>query len=55
MQLWYWRSRIRELALNEFPIRKYCLDVQGNSLMMVQTLHGRNKEVDPFLVDLVIA
>ena len=37
IQLWYWRDRIKELISTEYPITKYCLDVQGNSLVLVST------------------
>lgn len=35
IQLWYWRDRIRELITTNYPITKYCLDIKGNSLILV--------------------
>lgn len=35
MQMWYWRDRVQELITTEYPITKYCLDIRGNSLMLV--------------------
>lgn len=55
MQLWYWRDRIEELITTEYPISKYCLDVQGNSLILVQTFFKDDEEKNPYLVDLVVA
>lgn len=55
MQLWYWRDRIEELITTEYPISKYCLDVQGNSLILVQTFFKDDEGKNPYLVDLVVA
>ena len=55
MQLWYWRERIVELIRTNYPISKYCLDVQGNSLVMVQTFTKEDEETNPYLIDLMIA
>ena len=52
MQLWYWRDRIVELATTEYPIAKYCLDVRGNSLILVSTFRPDEDETNQFLVDL---
>lgn len=54
MQLWYWRDRIVELATTEYPIAKYCLDVRGNSLILVSTFRPDEDETNQFLVDLQI-
>ena len=53
-QLWYWRTRILELATVEYPITKYCLDIQGNSLILVQTFGSEDEMTNPFLMDLMI-
>ena len=55
MQLWYWRDRIKELISIEYPITRYCLDVQGNSLVLVSTFQNGEEESNPMLVDLQIA
>lgn len=55
MQLWYWRDRIVELIRTEYPITKYCLDIQGNSLMLVSTFKEEDEESNPYLIDLAIA
>ena len=55
MQLWYWRERILELATVEYPIMKYCLDVQNNSMILVSTFAPDDDEKNPFLIDLSIA
>ena len=55
MQLWYWRDRIVELATIEYPITKYCLDVQNNSLVLVSTFIPKYDDQNPFVVDLNIA
>ena len=54
MQLWYWRDRIVELITNEYPITKYCLDIQNNSLILVSTFKGSDEESNPYLIDLRI-
>ena len=55
VQLWYWRDRIAELITTEYPITKYCLDIQGNSLIMVSTFHAGEEETNPYLIDLTVA
>ena len=56
MQLWYWRDRIRDAATVEHPIREYCLDVQGNSMILLQTMERSEDDgSNPYLVDLEIA
>ena len=55
MQLWYWRDRIVELITTEYPITKYCLDIQGNSLVMVSTFKPADENEDQYLIDLTIA
>ena len=55
MQLWYWRDRIKELISTEYPITKYCLDIRGNSLIMVSTFGENEYETNPYLIDLQIA
>ena len=55
MQLWYWRDRICELIKTAYPIKKYCLDIQGNSLILVQTFRDKAQETNPFLIDLTIS
>lgn len=55
MQLWYWRGRIAELITTEYPITRYCLDIQGNSLVMVSTFKPGEEETSPYLIDLAIA
>ena len=52
MQLWYWRDRIKELISTEYPIKKYCLDIQGNSLVLVSTFTSDDKDSNPYLIDL---
>lgn len=37
MQLWYWRDRIKDVMTTTYPIKRYCLDIQGNSLILVST------------------
>lgn len=55
MQLWYWRRRIWELAKNDYDISKYCLDIQGNSLILMDTFKSSDNESNPYLIDLSIA
>lgn len=55
MQLWYWRDRIKELAQMEYPMAKYCLDVQGNSLILMQTFKPGDEDSNPYLIDLALA
>lgn len=55
MQLWYWRDRLWEMIRTEYPISKYCLDIQGNSLIMVQTFKKGDEDKNPYLIDLAIA
>jgi len=55
LQLWYWRDRIWELISIEYPMTRYCLDVQGNSLILVSTFQDGDDEKNPYLVDLAIA
>ena len=55
MQLWYWRDRIKELITIEYPLTKYCIDVQGNSLIMVSTFKDGDEGKNPYLIDLVVA
>lgn len=55
IQLWYWRSRLVELMTTNFPITKYCLDVQGNSIVMIQTFSKEDEQTNPYLIDLRIA
>ena len=55
MQIWYWRDRIKELISTEYPITKYCLDIRGNSLILVSTFGDGETDTHPFLVDLQIA
>ena len=55
MQLWYWRDRIAELIMNEYPITRYCLDIQNNSLVLVSTFNGSDVDKNPYLIDLRIA
>ena len=55
MQLWYWRDRIKELITIEYPLTKYCIDVQGNSLVLVSTFKDGDEGENPYLVDLVVA
>ena len=55
VQLWYWRERIREVATIEYPISRYCLDIKNNSLILVSTFNAKDKESNPFLVDLNLA
>lgn len=43
-----------ELATTEYPIAKYCLDVRGNSLVLVSTFRPEEDETNQFLVDLQI-
>lgn len=54
VQLWYWRDRIQELIVTEYPITRYCLDIQGNSLIMVSTFNKGEEETNPYLIDLAI-
>ena len=53
--MWYWRDRILELIGNNYPISKYCLDIQGNSLVMVQTFTKEDEDTNTYLIDLMIA
>ena len=55
MQLWYWRRRIWELIKNDYDISKYCLDIQGNSLILMDTFKKGDEETNPYLIDLSIA
>lgn len=55
MQLWYWRRRIWELIKNDYDISKYCLDIQGNSLILMDTFKEGAEESNIFLIDLSIA
>lgn len=55
MQLWYWRRRIWELIKNDYDISKYCLDIQGNSLILIDTFKEGADESNPYLIDLSIA
>ena len=55
IQLWYWRDRIEELITTEYPITKYCLDIQGNSLILVQTFKENEETTNPYLIDLTLA
>ena len=55
LQLWYWRDRIKELISTEYPIVKYCLDIRGNSLMLVSTFNVDEIETSQYLVDLQIS
>lgn len=55
IQLWYWRERIRELATIEYPITRYCLDIQNNSLILVSSFGEGAEGSNPFLIDLAIA
>ena len=55
MQLWYWRSRILELIRTEYPISKYCLDIRGNSMILVNTFADGVEKSNPYLIDLQIA
>ena len=52
LQLWYWRERIVELIGTEYPMTKYCVDVQGNSLILMETFSADEDESNPYLVDL---
>jgi len=54
MQLWYWRKRICELIQTDYDITKYCLDVKGNSLILMHTFHDEDYEKNPYLIDLAI-
>lgn len=54
IQLWYWRRRIWELARNEYPIERYCIDIRGNSLILVQTFKTDDDQTNPYLIDLKI-
>lgn len=55
IQLWYWRDRIVELIRTNYPISKYCLDIQGNSLILVQTFTKEDEDRNPYLIDLMMA
>ena len=55
MQLWYWRRRIWELIKNDYDISKYCLDIQGNSLILMDTFKDGADATNPYLIDLSIA
>ena len=55
MQLWYWRDRIHELISTEYPITRYCLDLQNNSLILVSTFFPEDEETNPYLIDLNLA
>lgn len=55
IQLWYWRERIVELIRTNYPISKYCLDIQGNSLILVQTFTKEDENSNPYLIDLMMA
>lgn len=55
MQLWYWRRRVWELIRNYYRISKYCLDIQGNSLILVDTFKVGDDESNPYLIDLAIS
>ena len=55
MQMWYWRDRVEELITTEYPMTKYCLDIRGNSLMLVQTFKEGEEKENPYLIDLAIA
>ena len=55
MQLWYWRDRVKEMIQTEYPITKYCLDVQGNSLILTSTFRQDEFDSNRFLIDLSIA
>ena len=54
MQLWYWRDRICELIQTDYDIAKYCLDVKGNSLILMHTFKDDDYEKNPYLIDLAI-
>ena len=54
MQLWYWRRRIWELMRMDYDIAKYCLDIQGNSLILMRTFKKGDDESNPYLIDLAI-
>lgn len=55
MQLWYWRRRIWEVMWTNYDIAKYCLDIQGNSLILLRTFKNGDEETNPYLIDLAIA
>ena len=55
MQLWYWRDRICELITTDYDIAKYCLDIQGNSLILMCTFSPGEEATNPYLIDLAIA
>ena len=55
MQLWYWRKRICELIQTDYDISKYCLDIKGNSLILMHTFKDEDYEKNPYLIDLAIA
>ena len=70
IQLWYWRDRIYELITHNYPITKYCLDIQGNSLVLVSTFgdgsdyvlgeqddqpNYKETESNQYLIDLTVA
>ena len=55
MQLWYWRERINDAITTTYPITRYCLDVQGNSLILVSPFRDSEMDSNPFLIDLRIA
>lgn len=40
---------------SEYPITRYCLDPQGNSLIMVSPFKEEECETNPYLIDLTIA
>ena len=43
------------MITTEYPITKYCIDVQGNSLILVSTFRDGDESSNPYLVDLAIA
>ena len=43
-----------ELITTNYPIKKYCLDVQGNSLILVSTFNESDLDNNPFLIDLTV-
>lgn len=54
IQLWYWRDRIHDMMTTEKRIDRYCLDQQGNSIILVDLYSSGDDQTNPLLIDLSI-
>ena len=55
LQLWYWRGRIVEMMTNNYAVDRYVLDIQGNSLILVQPFKNGDETSNRYLIDLALA